>query len=88
MPWELNVPQFVEIDLSAKKLKTTDASKENRETPIRHLERGDGLIILQGAQNQRAFSFVINEATGLASIAVATEELSIAVFGACTIKPN
>jgi hypothetical protein len=83
-PWNLNIPQFIIIDLDKKTLSTTEASGENRSTPIKNLEREGGLIFLQGVENGRAFSFVIAEEDGLASIAVARDGLSVAVFGACT----
>ena len=70
-PWTLNIPQFIEVDLAAKKLSTTEASGENRTTPIKNVERSGGQITLQGAEAGRAFSFAINEATGLASIPTA-----------------
>jgi hypothetical protein len=35
----------------------------------------------------RAFSFVIVEKTGMASIAVAREGMTVSVFGACTPMP-
>lgn len=83
-PWLWDIPQFIEVDLKAKRLSTTAASGENRATPINNLERKDGLIFLQGVENGRAFSFVINEETGVLSAAVAREELTVSVFGACT----
>ena len=83
-PWFWGIPQFVEIDLKAKQLKTTAASGENRATPFNSMERKDGLIFLQGVENGRAFSFVITEETGVLSAAVAREELTVSVFGACT----
>lgn len=83
-PWELNIPQFIEVDLAAKTLATTEASGENRSTPIKNLEREGGYIYLQGVERQRAFSFVIAEADGFASIAVARDGLVVAVFAACT----
>jgi hypothetical protein len=75
MPAELNVPQFIEIDLKAKRLSTTKASGENRTSPIAQL---------QGHEAGRAFSFVIAEETGRASVAVATDGRNVSVFGACT----
>ena len=84
LPWEVNVPQFIEIDLKKKRLATTEASGENRQTPIARVEREDGFIYLQGIEDGRAFSFVINEATGLASIAVARQDFTVTGFGACT----
>ena len=87
-PWELNVPQFVVVDLEDKMLRTTAASGENRETPIKNLERARGEIYLQGVQAGRAFSAVIIEATGELSIGVAMSGLGVVVFGACTPQPS
>ena len=83
-PWELNIPQFIEVSLKDRKLSTTKASGENRSTPIKNMERAEGLLVLQGFENGRAFSFVITEKTGMASIAVAREGRTVTVFGACT----
>ena len=85
LPWNLNVPQFIQVDLAAKRLSTTKASGENRSTPIEYLKRADGLIVLQGFEQGRAFSFVISEATGMLSVAVAREGRAVVVFGACTV---
>ena len=82
--WNLNIPQFIEVDLAKKTLSTTKASGENRTTPIKNLEREDGLIILQGAEAGRAFSWVITEETGLATISVAIYGRGVVVCGACT----
>ncbi len=87
LPWNLNVPQFIEVDLAGKSLSTTKASAENRATPIAHLTREAGLIVLQGFEKGRAFSWVISEDTGRAAVAVATDGKAVAVFGACTPMP-
>ena len=87
-PWELNVPEFIQVDLAAGTLSTTAASGQNRSTLIKNLEREDGFIVLQGFENGRAFSFLITEKTGMASIAVAREGLGVSVFGACTPMPG
>jgi hypothetical protein len=84
LPWNLNVPQFIEVDLETKRLSTTEASGENRATPIKHLSRVDGTIVFHGFEMGRAFSWVISEATGHVTAAVAAEGLAVAVFGACT----
>jgi hypothetical protein len=84
MPWELDMPQFVVIDLKKKLLSTTKASGENRSTPINYLLRQDQEIILQGVEAGRAFSFIIDELTGLLTVAVARDGISVAVYGACT----
>lgn len=87
LPWNLNIPEFIDIDLDAKRLSTTAASGENRATPITHLTRENGLIVLQGFEMGRAFSFVITEETGRVAVAVATEGRAVAIFGACTPQP-
>jgi len=88
LAWNLNIPQFIEVDLAKKVLSTTEASGENRSTPIKNLERENGLIILQGAENGRAFSWVITEETGVATVSVAKDGQGVVVFGACTPIPG
>lgn len=83
-PWKWNIPQFVVVDLEQGELRTTKASEENRKTPIKNTERDDGQIFLQGVEEQRAFSLVIDEGSGTASFAVATDGLAVVAFGACT----
>ena len=86
-PWNWQIPQFLEIDLKKDLISTTAASGESRSTPIRHEERSTGQLFLQGIQMERAFSFVINEQTGVASMAIAAEDLTVTVFAACTPAP-
>ena len=83
-PWELNIPQFVVIDAKKMTLSTTKASGENRVTPIRTLKRDNGKMIIQGIEQERAFGFVIDEASGLLTATVARDGLAVSVFGACT----
>src|SRR5262249_22447588 len=87
-PWELNIPQFQETAGRDRTATTTRASGENRSSPIGNISREGGLIIFQGVQNGRAFSFVIAESSGMASIAVAREGLTVSIFGACTPTPE
>ena len=84
LPWNLNIPDFIEVDLDARRLSTTAASGENRMTPIENVSRRDGLIVLQGFEMGRAFSWVISEQTGQVTAAIATEGRAVTVFGACT----
>lgn len=83
-PWEWNIPEFIQVDLDSKMLSTTKASGTFRKTPIKHVERENGLIVLQGVEAGRAFSFVITQETGFASVAVAREGITVGVFGTCT----
>jgi hypothetical protein len=86
-PWDWRIPQFLIVDLKRKELATTEASGENRMTPILNLTREDGHIVLQGVQAGRAFSMVLQEDNGHAAIAIATDGVTISVFGACTPAP-
>jgi hypothetical protein len=85
-PWLWNVPQFIEVDLKNEKIATTKASRENRETPILKIERSEGFVFLQGIENGRAFSLVVEEKTGIISAAIARTKLTVSVFGACTTR--
>ena len=87
-PADLDLPQFIEIDLQQKRLSTTKASGLNRSTPIVSIQRDADMIILQGYENGRAFSFLIAEKSGLASVAVVADGRNVAAFGACTPMPS
>jgi hypothetical protein len=83
-----NIPQFLEIDLVARRLQTTAASGQNRATPIATLVRDNGHLYIQGLEGGRAFSLVIHEASGELNAAVAASGSSTAVFAACTPLPE
>jgi len=83
-PWELGVPEFVVIDLKKKSISTTKASEGKRATTFSKPIKEDGKIFFQGFEGGRAFSFVVHEATGYMSAAVARDGMVISVFGACT----
>ena len=83
-PAELNIPEFLQVNLTEKMMSTTKASGENRTTPIRTMERADGALYIQGIEQGHAFSFVISESTGTLSAAVALDGQSVSIFGGCT----
>ena len=84
---DLNIPDFVEIDLAAKLIRTTEASGENRSTPILGVTRQERTVFLQGVEKGRAWSFVLDEESGRLTAAVAREELSVNAFATCTPLP-
>ncbi len=84
VPWTWNIPQFIDVDMAGKTLATTKASGENRQTPMGAVKRESGWIFIQGVESGRAYSFAIEEQTGLMSAAVARRGLTVSVFGACT----
>ncbi len=86
-PSRFNIPDFIVFDLEAGLLKTTEASHENRQTPILHVSREDGLIVIQGLEMGRAFSFNIEEATGVLAVAATRPGGFSGGFGVCTPLP-
>ena len=84
---ELNIPQFIEVDVANKRLSTTKASGLNRTSPIDNLKRVNGQVVMQGVENERAYSIVISDSTGEMSAAVAASGCNVTVFGACTPLP-
>lgn len=83
-PWAWNVPDFVEVDLVKKELRTTKASNQNRMTPIRTLVKEDGQIVVGGVEKGKAFTLVITERNGDATITVASNGEGGIAFGTCT----
>lgn len=84
MPWEAGVPEFVVVDTKEKLVSTTKGSSENRSTPIQTVQREDSTLYLQGVEGGRAFSFVIDETSGLLTFSVVRDGVTVTVFGACT----
>ena len=81
---DADTPQFLIIDTKKKLVATTKASGEKRESPVANLSRVDGRIFLQGVENNRAYSLLIEEAFGRFSAAIARDGITLSVFGACT----
>ncbi|MEJ2580727.1 MAG: hypothetical protein P8127_03655 [Acidobacteriota bacterium] len=83
-PARFNIPDFIVFDLEAGLLKTTEASHENRQTPILSISREDGLIVLQGLEMGRAFSFNIDEVSGVLTASASKAGQFSGAFGVCT----
>ncbi len=83
-PSRFNIPDFIVFDLEAGLLKTTEASHENRQTPILAISREGGQIVLQGLEMGRAFSFNIDEVSGELTAAASKPGQFSGAFGVCT----
>lgn len=84
LPSVVDLPQFVEVDLEGRVLRTTKASGQNLETKLNHVERADGLIMVYGVEEGHTFGWVVNERTGLASGAITLDGEVIVTFSLCT----
>ena len=88
-PEEWRSPRFVKLDFKEELLRTTEASGEDRSTPMKNIEREGDRIFIQGVQDSRAFSVVIDQDSGSASTAIVLEGHVLALFSYCTpIEPN
>jgi hypothetical protein len=83
-PWKLNIPDFVKLDLRGKRIQTTAASKDQRETPLQTVQRSNGTILIHGEQGGRAFSWLITETSGEGTLSVAAPGQGVTVFTVCT----
>ncbi len=79
VPEDLNVPQFIRLDFAKKTL-----SARGRTSQMGEFRRSAGMLILQGFENNRAFSVTINEQSGKLVGAIAADEEGFMIFGACT----
>jgi hypothetical protein len=81
---DAGAPQFLIIDTKKKTVSTTEASGEKRESPVANMSRVGGRIFLQGVENNRAYSILIEEEFGRFSAAIARDGITTSAFGACT----
>jgi hypothetical protein len=81
-PASVNLPEFLKVDLKAMKVYAEDTG---RESPIRNIEHLNGILVIQGGQNGRAWSMTITEETGKMSATISTETEGFIIFGACTV---
>jgi hypothetical protein len=80
---EINIPRWITVDFKKKKLSGTDSDDEQEATAIENVRAADGQTILQGAENGRAWSIVIDQMTGDMTAAIAGDETGFVLFGVC-----
>ena len=81
---DLDVPQFLVIDLKKKTITTTEASAEHRVSEVANLIKENGRVFLQGIENSRAYSILIEQDIGRFTGSVARDGITMSTFGACT----
>ena len=82
---DMNIPQFIRIDVSKNKVTSAEVNEEKRESDIKNLEHNNGMLILQGVEGGRGWNVVIAEDTGHMSGTATEDEGGFIVFGACTL---
>jgi hypothetical protein len=79
---DIDLPSFIHVQFGKKRLVSAGAG-DQRETPIQNVQNVNGLTILQGAENGRAWSVVIDQTSGRMSGSIADAGGAFAIFGAC-----
>jgi hypothetical protein len=80
---EVDLPPFVRIRLGKKQL--VSVTTPERVSAIENVREHEGLTILQGAENGRAWSLVIDRASGRLTGSIADGEGSFVLAGACMV---
>ena len=89
---EVGIPNFLRIDFKGKKLSATFADGSKKRSNINNLERIDGKIMIQGAEDGiegvrdgLAWSLALAEDTGQMSLTASGDAVGFVMFGACTL---
>ena len=82
-PEEVDVPAFFKVDFAAKQISAVGEENIPRTSPIKNFEQNQGRIIIQGAENGRAWSLVLSEDNGEMSATVSEENYGLVLFGVC-----
>jgi hypothetical protein len=80
---ELEVPEVVRVDFATRQLASPDGA---RTSPIAAVETLETSLVLQGHQNGRGWTMVIDRATGHLSATIADADGAIVLAGACSGK--
>jgi hypothetical protein len=78
---EADVPPLFRVDFGAKLVASADGA---RTSPIRAVDVAEDVLVVQGSQNGRGWSLVVERATGLMSASIAEREGSFALAGTCS----
>lgn len=80
---DVGLPPGWRVDFAAKRVSALGA---DRSSPLQLVDVGEVVIVLQGGQNGRGWSVVIDRASGRMSLAVADAEGAFVLSGHC--KPE
>ena len=88
---EIGIPQFLEINFEKKTISAPQWGENQTPSQIENLERIDGKLILQGAEDGykevrdgTGWSMAISEETGKMVLTESGDQVAFVVFGACT----
>ena len=86
----ISLPQFLKIDFKNKRVTPAMEAQGKRGSEIKRMERIEGKLLLQGAEDGvegvrdgLGWTLAISEETGRAILTASGEEVAFVVFGAC-----
>lgn len=83
----LGLAEFLEVDFKNKRIRAAGAEKRDyQESPIHRVEKLDVGVLIQGSENELAWSMSISGDSGDMVLAVAGLDHGFVVFGSCTNK--
>jgi hypothetical protein len=80
-----DLPQFVRLDFKNNIISEVGESTQKRTSKIVNLKRIDTKLIMQGIENGRSWSVLVEEKTGKLSATVLDEGIGFVVLGYCVI---
>ncbi len=87
----ISAPKFFRLDFKEKKLSGIQQGKNRPASPIERMERVDGKLILQGAEDGvegvrdgLGWSLAISEETGRMVLTASGDDVGFVIFGVCT----
>jgi hypothetical protein len=80
---QIDLPPVIHVDFAASQLASEDGQ---RTSPIGATEALEAALVVQGHQNGRGWTLVIDRATGQLSATLAEAEGALVVAGACTAR--
>lgn len=78
---QIELPDEVRVDFAAKQLTSADSQ---RTSPIKAVESFDEVLVLQGHENGRGWTMVIDRASGHLSASLASADGAFVLAGGCT----
>lgn len=79
---DADVPPFIRVNVQQSLLSSLDG---RRTSPIITVQRANGRLMLQGAQNGRVWGAVIDQQTGQMSASVTEHDGAFVLTGACVV---
>ena len=84
---DLNMAKFLYVDFAKKQLRgKVSGGTEDETTPIQNVQKSDLVTLVQGAENGRGYSVVIDNQTGDMSLTVAGDHIAFVFFGVCQAR--